>query len=112
MLGDVSIPLLLFSLGVRLTDSAAKDLRLGIVGAAVCPLAGMAIAWMMVPVLGLSGMQAGMLLIFGALPPAVLNYIFAEKYKQEPERVASIVMIGNVASLLFIPLALFLALPQ
>jgi len=112
LLGDVSIPLLLFSLGVRLTDSAAKDIHLGLVGAALCPLAGMAVAWAIVPVLGLEGMQAGMLLIFGALPPAVLNYIFAEKYRQEPERVASIVMIGNVASLVFVPFALFVALPR
>jgi predicted permease len=112
MLGDVSIPLLLFSLGVRLTDSAAKDVKLGLVGAALCPLAGMALAWAVAPLLGLDKMQTGMLLIFGALPPAVLNYIFAEKYKQEPERVASIVMIGNVASLLFIPLALFVSLPR
>jgi predicted permease len=112
MLGDVSIPLLLFSLGVRLTDSAAKDVKLGLIGAALCPLAGMALAWAVAPLLGLDKMQTGMLLIFGALPPAVLNYIFAEKYKQEPERVASIVMIGNVASLLFIPLALFVSLPR
>jgi len=112
MLGDVSIPLLLFSLGVRLTDSVSKDVTLGLVGAALCPLDGMAIAWAMAPLLGVDDMQAGMLLIFGALPPAVLNYIFAEKYKQEPERVASIVMIGNTASLLFIPLALFFALPR
>ncbi|MCK6404402.1 MAG: AEC family transporter [Rhodocyclaceae bacterium] len=110
MLGDVSIPLLLFSLGVRLTDSAAKDVKLGLVGAALCPLAGMAIAWPVAIVFGLDEMQTGMLLIFGALPPAVLNYIFAEKYRQEPERVASIVMIGNVASLVFIPFALALAL--
>lgn len=110
MLGDVSIPLLLFSLGVRLTDSAAKDVKLGLVGAALCPLAGMALAWVAAPLLGLDDMQTGMLLIFGALPPAVLNYIFAEKYGQEPERVASIVMIGNVASLLFIPAALAVAL--
>ena len=112
MLGDVSIPLLLFSLGVRLTDSAAKDVKLGLVGAAVCPLAGMVLAWTAAPLLSLDTMQSSMLLIFGALPPAVLNYIFAEKYKQEPERVASIVMIGNTASLLFIPLALFFALPR
>jgi len=112
MLGDVSIPLLLFSLGVRLTDSVAKDVKLGLVGAALCPLAGMVLAWAVAPLLGLDDMQTGMLLIFGALPPAVLNYIFAEKYKQEPERVASIVMIGNTASLLFIPMALFFALPR
>jgi len=110
MLGDVSIPLLLFSLGVRLTDSAAKDVKLGLVGAALCPLAGMALAWAAAPLLALDDVQTGMLLIFGALPPAVLNYIFAEKYGQEPERVASIVMIGNVASLLFIPAALAVAL--
>ena len=44
-----------------------------------------------------------MLLVFGALPPAVLNYVFAERYRQEPDKVASIVMVGNVAALLFIP---------
>ena len=51
-----------------------------------------------------------LLLVFGALPPAVLNFLFAERYKQEPERVASIVLIGNLAALLFLPLALALVL--
>jgi hypothetical protein len=40
----------------------------------------------------------------------VLNYVFAERYRQEPEKVASIVMIGNVAALLFISFALAIAL--
>jgi hypothetical protein len=40
--------------------------------------------------------------VFGALPPAVLNYVFAERYRQEPDKVASIVMIGNVADVGFI----------
>jgi predicted permease len=56
--------------------------------------------------LGLEGRDAAMLILFGALPPAVLNFIFAERYRQEPERVASIVMIGNTASLAVIPLTL------
>ena len=47
-----------------------------------------------------------MLFVFGALPPAVLNFLFAERYRQEPQRVASIVLIGNLAALLFLPLAL------
>ena len=46
----------------------------------------------------------------GALPPAVLNFLFAERYRQEPERVASIVLIGNLAALVFLPLALALVL--
>ena len=52
-----------------------------------------------------------LLLVFGALPPAVLNYMFAERYQQEPEKVASMVLVGNVAALLFLPVALALALP-
>lgn len=111
LLGDVSIPLLLFSLGVRLTNSGIKDLKIGLIGAAACPLAGMALAWVCAPLLGLSGVERGMLLVFGALPPAVLNYIFAELYRQEPEKVASIVMLGNVAALIFVPVALAVALP-
>ena len=51
-----------------------------------------------------------MLLVFGALPPAVLNFLFAERYRQEPQRVASIVLIGNLAALFFLPLALALVL--
>ena len=110
MLGDVSIPLLLFSLGVRLTESSLRDVRLGVIGAIACPAFGALIAWSVAPLLGLKGVQADMLLVFGALPPAVLNFVFAEKYQQEPERVASIVMIGNLGSLIFVPIALAIVL--
>jgi predicted permease len=110
MLGEISIPLLLFSLGVRLTDANFHTWRIGVAGAAVRPLIGMAIAWIAARLLGLDAQHSGMLLIFGALPPAVLNYVFAERYRQEPEKVASIVMIGNVAALLFISMALAIVL--
>ncbi len=106
MLGDVSIPLLLFSLGVRLADSRHGDWKLSIAGAITTPLAGLLVALPVVRLLGLEGRDAAMLTLFGALPPAVLNYIFAEQYRQEPERVASIVLVGNAASLLIIPLTL------
>ena len=110
MLGEITIPLLLFSLGVRLTDANFHTWRIGVAGAALRPLLGMAIAWGAARLLGLDAQHNGMLLIFGALPPAVLNYVFAERYRQEPEKVASIVMIGNVAALVFISAALAIAL--
>ncbi len=106
MLGDVSIPLLLFSLGVRLADSRHGDWKLSIAGAITTPLAGLMVALPVIHLFGLEGRDAAMLILFGALPPAVLNYIFAEQYRQEPERVASIVLVGNAASLLIIPLTL------
>ena len=106
MLGDVSIPLLLFSLGVRLADSRHGDWKLSIAGALTTPLAGLLVALPAIRLIGLEGRDAAMLTLFGALPPAVLNYIFAEQYRQEPERVASIVLVGNAASMVIIPLTL------
>ncbi len=110
MLGDVSVPLLLFSLGVRMTDVSFRDWKVPVGAAVLRPLAGMAIAYGVIRLLGLQGRDAAMLLVFGALPPAVLNFLFAERYKQEPQRVASIVLIGNLAALVFLPLALVLVL--
>ena len=110
MLGDISIPLLLFTLGVRLADATFQAWGIGLAGAVARPVLGMLIAWGAGWALGLSPQHQGMLLVFGALPPAVLNYVFAERYRQEPDKVASIVMVGNVASLLFIPVALAIAL--
>lgn len=110
MLGDVSVPLLLFSLGVRMTDVSFREWRVASGSAVLRPIAGMLIAAGVIQLLGLKGQEAAMLLVFGALPPAVLNFLFAERYKQEPERVASIVLIGNLAALVFLPLALAMVL--
>lgn len=110
MLGDVSIPLLLFALGVRMTSVSFAEWRVAVTGAILRPVAGMGLAALMIWLFALSGRDAAMLLVFGALPPAVLNFLFAERYHQEPERVASLVLIGNLAALVFLPLALALVL--
>ncbi|WP_370261017.1 AEC family transporter [Limnobacter sp.] len=107
MLGDVSIPLLLFSLGVRLTQADFSDVRFGLLGAVVCPVAGLLFAALSVWLLPLPPEHAAMLIVFGALPPAVLNFVFAEKYGVQPERMASLVMVGNLMSVLFVAMALY-----
>ena len=112
MLGDIAIPLMLFGLGVRLTDSRISEFRIGLIGAALRPLSGMLLASLLLLLIDLPDRQRALLLVFGALTPAVLNYIFAERYRQEPEKVASVVLIGNIASLLFLSVALAVVLPE
>lgn len=110
MLGDVAIPLLLFSLGVRLTDISYKDWHLGAAAAIISPATGLAMVWLISLLLELPPLQQSLLIIFGALPPAVLNFLVSEQYNQEPEKVASIVMLANLGSLIVMPFALALAL--
>jgi len=110
MLGLVAVPLMLFSLGVRLTSINLQDWRIGVAGAIICPATGIILVLLLTPFLSLNDLQYGQLLIFGALPPAVLNFMVAEKYQQEPRKVASIVLLGNLASLVTIPAVLYFLL--
>ncbi len=110
LLGEASIPLMLLALGVRMTDVSFNSWRIGLVGAAVCPLAGLASAALLELVIPLNAIQRGQLFLFASLPPAVFCFIIAEAYKQEPEKVAAIVMMGNLAALGFVPLGLWLGM--
>ena len=110
LLGQASIPLLLFSLGARLTSVDLREWRLGTLGAVVCPLTGVLMVLLVKPFLDLDAQQSALLIVFGALPPAVLNYLVAEQYRQEPGRVASLVMLGNLGAFVSIPIALAFAL--
>ncbi len=110
LLGQASIPLLLFSLGARLTSVDLREWRIGVLGAIVCPLTGVLMVLALLPLLTLTPQQQAMLIVFGALPPAVLNFLVAEQYQQEPGRVAALVMIGNLGAFVSIPVALVFAL--
>jgi predicted permease len=111
MLGDACIPIMLFALGVRMLDVSFKSWHIGLAGAIVCPVSGLVAAWLLDGVLHLSPDQRGQMYLFASLPPAVLCFMVAEQYKQEPDKVASIVLLGNLAALAFVPAGLWLGLP-
>ena len=50
-------------------------------------------------------------MLFAALPPAVMQFMLAERYGQEPGRVAAMILLGNALAIAFVPLALAIALP-
>ncbi len=110
MLGDAAIPLGLFTLGVGFSGFHVERWSIGIVGALLRPIAGLLIAWPLLMLLPLTAPMQGILLLNAALPPAVMNYILAERYQQDPAMVSAIVVGGNIASIFFVPLALYFAL--
>ena len=110
LLGDTCIPIMLFALGVRMMDVSLKSWHIGLAGAIVCPVAGLAIAWLLDGLLPLSETHRGQMYLFAALPPAVFCYMMAELYNQEPEKVAAIVLLGNLSAMVFVPVGLWMGL--
>ena len=106
LLGQIAIPLMLFALGVRMTAVNLADWRIGVAGALICPATGLVLAWPASKLLTLPDIQVAQLLVFAALPPAVLNFMLAERYHIEPHKVAAVVLLGNLASLVIIPVVL------
>ena len=110
LLGQAALPLLMFTLGTRLIGINFGDWKLGGLGSFLCPLSGLVVILIVVQFFELEHLHYQQLIIFSVLPPAVLNHMMAEKYQQQPETVASIVMIGNIGSLIVLPMALYYVL--
>jgi predicted permease len=60
--------------------------------------------------LALRASIAQVLLLYGALPAAVVNFILTEKYSQDPALAASVVVISTFLSVFTIPVVLWLVL--
>ncbi|ATG75868.1 AEC family transporter [Zobellella denitrificans] len=110
LLGQIAVPLMLFALGVRLSGGEMGELGLALrvnlayllVGAASFAL----VAWW----LPLSADWLRLLALSVMLPPAVLNYLLCEQYRCQPDKMASIVLLGNAMSVVTIPLVVYLTL--
>lgn len=108
MAAQVAIPLMLVSLGIRITGFNKSMLSLGLLGGIVRPAVGLVSALAVIAVLPLDSFEQKMLILFASMPPAVLNYLFAEQYGQSPQAVASIVIVGNALSVLVLYVVLML----
>ncbi len=110
MLGHVAIPLMLVSLGVRMVGVNMQTVSAGMVGAIVRPVVGVLSALLVIWLLPLEHLEVQSLILFAALPPAVLNYLFAEQFNQCPQQVAAVVIAGNAISVLVLYVTLFFIL--
>ena len=110
MIGNLLIPMVLLPLGARLAEAQAKQWRAGGVGAIASPAVRIIAALVLMLFLPLFDVERGAFLLFAALPPPVLNYLLADRFGRDQERVASIVMAGHLASVVVLPAALAVVL--
>ena len=109
MIGSVLVPMMLISLGVRLASSQVADAWVGARSGVLILIIRIPAALLALWLIPLQGLERGALILFACLPPAVFNYMLADKFQVEPNKVASTVIVGHLMSLAFLPLGIWLA---
>ena len=111
LLTYATIFLVLMSLGIALTRlkfSLKDSIILSICRVILGPL----IAFLVIYYFDLSGYAAGVLLIQGAMPSAILNYLVGAIYspKKIVDSIASTIVVSTLMSFITIPIVVFFAL--
>jgi predicted permease len=109
MLGSVLVPMMLLSLGARLANSQVQDAKVGAQSSVLILIFRLVAAYAILWMVPLAGVERGTLILFACLPPAVFNFMLADKFQVEPNKVASTVIVGHLMSLAFLPLGIWLA---
>ncbi len=110
MLGQATIPMMLVSLGYRLHNVDAIQWGHALGGALLRIFGGFAAAVIAVQLIGAQGINRQVLLLYGSLPAAVINFVLTEKYSQDPELAASIVVLSTFISVITIPIVFWFIL--
>ena len=111
MLSSLTIPLMLLMLGTSLAKirvtAFPRSAALSVLRIGMGSIAGFTIA----SLFGFSGPERIAFILQCAMPVAVYNYLFAQMYNNDPEDVASLVVVSTVLSVFTTPLLLAALVP-
>lgn len=110
MLGQATIPIMLISLGYRLHQVESLQWGHALGGALLRIVGGFVSANIAAHWIGAEGVNRQVLLLYGSLPAAVVNFILTEKYRQDPGLAASIVVLSTLISVVTVPVVFWLIL--
>lgn len=109
LLGGMSIPLMLISLGVSLANLGVTSIPRALLYSVVRLGGGVLVACLLIEIFSLDGVARGVVLIQFAMPAAIFNYLLAERYQQRPDEVAGLVIVSTLLSFVTLPLLLWFA---
>lgn len=110
LLGGLSIPLMLFALGVSLASLRVSGLGRAF-GVSVVRLGGGVLVGLgLAEAFALEGIARGVMILDCAMPVAVFNFLIAEQYGRAPSEVAGMIVVSTTLSFLTLPLLLLLVL--
>ncbi|MGB1091928.1 MAG: AEC family transporter, partial [Oceanobacter sp.] len=107
IIGGFSIPLMLIALGVSLQRLKIREMSDALIFSLWRLGGGFAVGWLISELLGMEGIEQGVVILQSSMPVAVFNYLFAERYQRAPEAVAGMVVMSTLLSFGTIPLTLW-----
>ncbi|MEX2451848.1 MAG: AEC family transporter [Rhodospirillales bacterium] len=110
MIGGITIPLMLITLGISLARLRVSGLVRATVLSALRMMVAFAVAVLLAHMLELDKTARGVLILQSTMPAAVVTYVLAERYKTEPEEVAGIVVVSTALMIVVLPALLWFVL--
>jgi predicted permease len=106
LLGGLTIPLMLITLGVSLAGLGIQSVPRSCAISALRLISGFAIGWAVAELFNMEGAERGVLILQCTMPVAVFNYLFALQFNNKPEEVAGTVVLSTALSFLSLPFLL------
>jgi predicted permease len=103
LIGGLTIPLMLITLGVSLASLKFESLQRSSLFSVMRVFGGLAVGWVICELLGLTGVTRGVILLQASMPVAVFNYLFAYKYNRNAEEVAGTVIVSTLMAFALLP---------
>ncbi len=103
LIGDVTIPLMLITLGVSLARLKVAEWKLSLLFSVMRVAGGFLIALAVAEWFDLQGVERGVLILQSSMPVAVFNYLLALKFDREPGEVAGMVLLSTLLAFFCLP---------
>ena len=104
ILAGLTIPAMLIMLGTSLANLNIASLQETLTISFLRILLGLGLGLLVIEMLSLSGIMAGIVLLQSAMPSAVFNYVFADRFNRESDKVAAVILQSTLISALSLPL--------
>lgn len=105
-IGGMVTPAVVLTLGYSLSSVKINSLGTTVLASFIRLAGGLAIGFLVTSLFGMTGVLRSVIILMSAMPAAVNTYLIAERYKNEAQLVASVVLVTTLGSLALIPFLL------
>ena len=107
LLGGMMIPAMLILLGTSLARLNVSDLRQAIIIAVARLGIGIPTGLAVIGLISLSGIEAGTVFLLASMPTAIVNYVFAERYRPDSQQVAGAIVVSTILTFAVLPVIIW-----